>query len=61
MKADTNKLHTIFLLKKNVQADIIKTILEYLPITTPETFKKWKVAITSVGQEYKSMEEHHDY
>ena len=61
MKADTNKLHTIFLLKKNVQADIIKTILEYSPITTPETFKEWKVAITSVGQEYKSMEEHHDY
>ena len=27
MKADTDKLHTIFLLKKNVQHDIIKTIL----------------------------------
>ena len=26
MKADMNELHTIFLLKKNVQADIIKTI-----------------------------------
>jgi len=61
MKADTNKLHAIFLLKKNVQADIIKTILEYPPITAPETFKEWKVAITSVGQEYKSMEEHYDY
>ena len=36
MKADTNKLHAIFLLKKNVQADIIKTILEYPPITALE-------------------------
>ena len=27
IKADTDKLHTIFLLKKNVQHDIIKTIL----------------------------------
>ena len=61
MKADTNKLYAIFLLKKNVQADIIKTILEYPPITVLETFKEWKVAITSVGQEYKSMEEHYDY
>ena len=48
MKADTDKLHTIFLLKKNVQQDIIKTILDYPPIATPETLKKWKVAITLV-------------
>ena len=40
MKANTNKLHAIFLLKKNVQADIIKTILGYLPIAAPEMFKK---------------------
>ena len=32
MKADTDELHAIFLLKKNVQQDIIETILEYLPI-----------------------------
>ena len=56
MEADTDELHTIFLLKKNAQHDIIKTILEYLPIAIPETFKEWKVAITSVGQGYKSME-----
>jgi len=31
-------------------------ILDYLPIAVPEIFKKWKVAITSVGQGYKSME-----
>jgi len=32
MKANTDELYTIFLLKKNVQQDIIKTILEYPPI-----------------------------
>jgi len=48
-KADTDKLYAIFLLKKNVWYDIIKTILEYPPIAAPETLKEWKVAITSVG------------
>ena len=49
IKADTDKLHAIFLLKKNVQQNIIKTILEYLPIAAPETLKEWKVVITLVG------------
>ena len=40
MKANTDKLHTIFLLKKNVQHNIIKTILGYPSIATPETFKE---------------------
>ena len=57
MKADTDELYTIFLLKKNVQSNIIKTILGYLPIVTPETLKEWKIAITSVRQEYESTEE----
>jgi len=61
MKANTDELHVIFLLKKNVQTDIIKTILEYLLIALPETLKEWKVVITSVGQGYESMEEHHNY
>ena len=56
MKADTDELHAIFLLKKNAWHDIIKTILDYPPIAMPETFKEWKVAITSVGQGFKSME-----
>ena len=42
IKADTDKLYTISLLKKNVQQDIIKTILEYPPIAAPETLKKMK-------------------
>ena len=48
MKADIDELHAIFLLKKNVQQDIIKTILEYLSIAALETLKEWKVAIISV-------------
>ena len=61
MKVDTNKLHAIFLLKKNVQQDIIKTILEYPPIAMPELLKEWKVAMTSVEQGYESIEGHHNY
>jgi len=40
MKADTDELHIIFLLKKNIWQDIIKTILGYLPIVAPETLKE---------------------
>jgi len=35
--------------------------LGYLPIVVPEMLKEWKVAITSVGQGYESMEERNDY
>jgi len=61
MKADTNELHTIFLLKKNVRSDIIKIILGYLPIVVLETLKEWKVAIISVGQGYESTEGQNNY
>jgi len=40
MKVDTNELHAIFLLKKNVRSDIIKIILGYLLIAAPETIKE---------------------
>ena len=40
MKTNTDELYVIFLLKKNVQPDIIKTILGYLPIVAPETLKE---------------------
>ena len=56
MKVDTDKLHAIFLLKKNARHDIIKTILGYLPIAMPKILKEWKVAIALVGQGYKSTE-----
>ena len=61
MKADTDELHAIFLLKKNAWHDIIKTILGYPSIAMPETLKKWNVAITSVGQGYESTKGYHDY
>ena len=51
MKADTDELHAIFLLKKNMRQDIIKTILEYLPIVAPETLKEWKVALHQLDRD----------
>jgi len=35
--------------------------LGYLPIIVPESLKEWKVVITSVKQEYKSIEGQQDY
>ena len=61
MKVDTDDLHAIFLLKKNVQHDIIKTILGYPPIAIPNTLKEWKVVITSVGQGFESIEGQNNY
>ena len=40
MKVNTNELHAIFLLKKNIWSKIIKTILGYPPIVAPETLKE---------------------
>jgi len=40
IKTDIDELYAIFLLKKNVRQDIIKTILEYLSIVAPETLKE---------------------
>ena len=57
MKVDTDELHAIFLLKKNVQQDIIKIILGYPPIMVLESLKEWKVAITLVGQEYREVQQ----
>ena len=61
MKTDTDELHAIFLLKKNVRHDIIKMILGYPPIAMPKTLKEWKVAIISVEQGYESTEGRQDY
>ena len=61
MKAETDKLYTIFLLKKNVQINIIKMILGYLPIAALEILQEQKVAITLVGQRYKSTKSQQDY
>jgi len=60
-KTDNLNLHTIFLLKKNIWINIIKTILEYPLMAALETLREWKVAITSIGQGYKSTEGKQDY
>ena len=56
IKAETNNIHAIFLLRKNVRSDIIKMILVYPLIAVPESLKEWNMAITSVRQEYESTE-----
>ena len=61
MKAETNDLHIIFLLKKNIQMDIIKIIMGYPPMAALGTLRKQKVAIISIEQEYKSTESQQDY
>ena len=38
IKVDTDDLYAIFLLKKNIQVDIIKTILGYSPIAVSKSF-----------------------
>jgi len=40
MKAETDDIHTIFLLKKNIHPNIIKMILGYLLIVVPEILKE---------------------
>ena len=56
IKVDTDELHMIFLLKKNVWPDNIKTILGYLLIAVLETLKEWKMVITLVEQKHESTE-----
>jgi len=48
MKVEIDDIHVIFLLKKNIRGNIIKTILGYPLIVVLETLKKWKMAIISV-------------
>ncbi|XP_006456620.1 hypothetical protein AGABI2DRAFT_55012, partial [Agaricus bisporus var. bisporus H97] len=40
-KAGTNDQHAIFLLKKNVRKDIIRTILSFPPTNLPTTLDEW--------------------
>jgi len=56
IKAETDDMYTIFLLKKNVRTDIIKTILEYSLMAVPEMLREWNVVITLVRQEYEFTE-----
>ena len=40
IKAETDDIHAMFLLKKNVRSDIIKIILGYPLIVVPESLKE---------------------
>jgi len=40
IKTEIDDMHVIFLLKKNIRSNIIKTILGYLLVATLNTFKK---------------------
>jgi len=40
IKAEVDVMHIIFLLKKNVRSNIIKTILGCLPTVAPELLKE---------------------
>jgi len=52
-KAQTDDQYAIFLLKKNVNREIIRAIMVYPPTQVPKSLEQWKVAITVVGQEYE--------
>jgi len=60
-KAQTDDQHTIFLLKKNVNREIIRAILAYPPKEALQTLEQWKVAITAVGQGYEWTSIQYDY
>jgi len=59
-KAQTDDQHTIFLLKKNVNREIIRAIVVYPPTQAPKSLEQWKVAIIVVGQGYKWTNIHYD-
>ena len=61
LKAETDDIHAIFLLKKNIQINIIKTMLEYPLMAVPEMLREWKVVIILVGQGYESIESLYNY
>jgi hypothetical protein len=56
VRARTDEAHAIFLLKKNVRSDVIKTILGYPASSIPKQYDQWTEAIMSVAQGYESTE-----
>jgi len=60
-KAQTDDQHAIFLLKKNVNKEIIRAIITYSPTQAPKSLEQWKVAITVVRQGYKWTNICYDY
>ena len=60
-KAQTDDQHAIFLLKKNINREIIRAIMAYPLTQAPKSLEQWKVAITAVGQGYEWTNIHYDY
>jgi len=60
-KAQTDNQYAIFLLKKNINREIIRAIMAYPPTQAPKSLEQWKVAITVVGQGYKWINIRYDY
>jgi len=60
-KAQTDDQHAIFLLKNNINREIIRAIMAYPPTQAPKSLEQWKVAITTVGQGYKRTNICYDY
>jgi hypothetical protein len=52
----TDDTHAIFLLKKNIRQDIIKTILGYPLDSIPDSLTDWLAAIKSIGLGYELNE-----
>ena len=60
-KAQTDDQHAIFLLKKNINREIIRAIMAYPPTQASKSLEQWKVAIIVVGQGYKWTNICYDY
>jgi len=52
-KAQTDNQHVIFLLKKNINREIIRAIIAYPLTQASKSLEQWKEAITAVGQGYE--------
>ena len=60
-KAQIDNQHVIFLLKKNINREIIRAIIAYPLTQPPKSLKQWKVAITAVEQGYEWTNIYYDY
>jgi len=60
-KAQTDDQHAIFLLKKNMNREIIRAIMVYLPTQALKSLEQWKMAITAVEQGYEWTNIYYDY
>ena len=52
-KAQTNNQHAIFLLKKNINREIIRAIIAYPLTQVPKSLEQQKVVIIVVEQRYE--------